>query len=93
MKITNYINKIKLKIKKCYLEKRYKDALQYLYLCANLLYNYNQYYYDKDLEEYLEKISKSLLGDNQLKNINKDVVLFYDGFGLDKRGLAYIYMH
>lgn len=70
---------------------KYEEALDFFRTSAKLQYCYNQQYCDDCIEEYLQKISLGL-------NINfshekeKNTVLFYDGFGCDLRGLAYIYL-
>lgn len=60
---------------------------------ANMLYESNQYYVDNDLENALLNIQKQLQKKcdfEEIKDVNTKTVLFYDGFGLDSRGLAYI---
>ena len=62
---------------------------------ANMLYESNQYYVDNDLENALLNIQKQLQKKcdfEEIKDVNTKTVLFYDGFGLDSRGLAYIYL-
>ena len=93
MEPLKYINKLKVYIKNLIQNKKYNKALTYISLCSNLLYNYNQYYYDDDLENYIRQISESLLQNSNIKGLDNDVVVFYDGFGLDRRGLVYIYIY
>ena len=59
------------------------------------MYESNQYYVDNDLENALLNIQKQLQKKydfEEIKDVNTKTVLFYDGFGLDSRGLAYIYL-
>lgn len=77
---------------------RLEIALQRMSNVASFLYNYNQYYADDDMEQLLLKIEKQLelplLADcrKDKEPLTKRRVLFYDGFGLDTRGLAQIYL-
>lgn len=89
--VQNLLKKIKKgidkEIKACHLEM----ALELISSCANVLYNTNIYYVDEDLESALKEIVAQLslpLVSEQKEN----VVLFYDGFGVDDRGLASIYI-
>ena len=59
MEPLKYINKLKVYIKNLIQNKKYNKALTYISLCSNLLYNYNQYYYDDDLENYITELDKT----------------------------------
>lgn len=67
-------------------------ALELIYNCANILYQTNIYYMDIELEEYTKAISNSLMLDHP-KIFEENTLLFYDGFGLNDRGLAQIYLN
>ena len=68
-------------------------AMQASEVSAEISYEWNQYYLDPSLEKILLEISESL-GTEELPHSQADseTVLFYDGFGLDTRGLALIYL-
>lgn len=79
------------------IEKRnYDNALGMISTCANILYQTNLYYMDSMLENSIAEIAEKLLPDRgktgNWGNACKDRVLFYDGFGLNDRGLAQIYL-
>mgnify|MGYP005974010107 CR=1 FL=1 len=93
MEPLKYINKLKVTIEDLIQNKKYNKALKYISLCSDLLYHYNQYYCDKDLENDIKQISESLLQKSNIKKLDEDVVVFYDGIGADRRGLAYIYVY
>lgn len=91
-KTENLIEKLKEIAKKAVYKKNYEKALSALSSCANVLYQYNQRYKDDEIENLLLKIGKELVSvpDYFRPKDTKPVqtVLFYDGFGLDLRGLA-----
>ena len=69
--------------------KCYDRAMDAVAVCAYLMYSINQVYKDDDLEKMVSNISQSnIFKVNELYNADKRMVLFYDGFGLDLRGLA-----
>ncbi len=92
MNIMKKVEKIKINIVAAINKKDYTNALELISLAGNILYNYNQYYSDENLEENIKVISEGILGKSELDNLNEDTVIFYDGFGLDTRGLAQIYL-
>lgn len=68
-------------------------ALQAIALCATLNYESNRSYVDECLEELIQEISLSLYKPTLTKgDMDRNTVLFYDGFGVDARGLALIYL-
>lgn len=87
--------KIKSIIKKSIEVGNYEKALAAISSLGDYLYQYNQYYVDDELENFLCQISNLL----SLKyNFNKDCrktdkIIFYDGFGLDTRGVALMYLN
>lgn len=85
------IAKINKRIDACIQEKRYEEALSLIELVANIFYQHNQFFYDEKLENDLKLISDKIMEKKSFNNSKKDVV-FYDGFGLDTRGLALIYV-
>ena len=65
-----------------------EGALKLTRICAKLLYECNQYYVDNELENIVLKCAHNV----DLKYQANESVLFYDGFGIDNRGLAKIYV-
>ncbi|MBQ6215303.1 MAG: hypothetical protein IJJ67_07790 [Oscillospiraceae bacterium] len=68
-------------------------AMQAAGVSAEISYTWNQYYSDPSLEKVLLEITESM-GTRELPRPRSDpeTVLFYDGFALDTRGLALIYL-
>lgn len=94
-KYAAWIQQNKNDIKKLVFLQKYEEALAKITTLANSLYESNQYYVDDDLENALLNIQKQLQKKydfEEIKDVNDKTVLFYDGFGLDSRGLAYIYL-
>lgn len=90
-----FIKDNKKHIRQLLLLHKYEEALSKIANMANMLYESNQYYVDNDLENALLNIQKQLQKKcdfEEIKDVNTKTVLFYDGFGLDSRGLAYIYL-
>ncbi len=90
------VSKIKKDISKCLLHQKLENALTLVSLCARVLYTTAIYYKDDDLESAMQQVALSLWGDfsenRDEYKCNGDVILFYDGFGLNERGLAQIYL-
>ena len=71
----------------------YEKALAGISVASYLMYEWNQ----KATDDYLETAISSvaiITRQSKLRMVypQEDVVMFYDGFGLDTRGLAYIYL-
>lgn len=91
--IESYINSAKQQISEFMKQGSYSNAMHSIAELGNLMYEYNQSYTDEMLEEVLTDLSgKIFKGNEQEKYTNEKRVLFYDGFGLDTRGLANIYL-
>ena len=71
---------------------KYDHALGMISACAYLLYYANLYYVDRDLEDCLKLIAQKKLDCGQSLQYDKDTAIFYDGFGLNERGLGQIYL-
>ncbi len=74
---------------------KYEDSLLLISCLADILYRYNQDYTDRRLEMQLERVRDGLKredGNWNEKRAGRKAILFYDGFGLDRRGLALIYL-
>lgn len=95
--ISTHINNCKKKIWRLIISFQYEQAMAEIVELSDLLYNYNQYYFDAELEDYLRLLVKKVeafKNDVDVPNITTDkkIVVFYDCFGLDIRGLANIYL-
>ena len=90
--IENLILYIKKAIKKELSKKNFEMVLELISNAAIILYNTNIYYEDDDLEEYLRKTADYLAVEKFNKTDITNTVLFFDGFGLNDRGLAQIYL-
>lgn len=91
-KVEWLIHKLKAVASKSIKKGSYEKALSAIAVCAYVLYEYNQWYTDDELEEMLLYIGHKVVyvpDDFCGRNHNSiKTVLFYDGFGLDTRGLA-----
>lgn len=91
------VNK-KKKISQQLAREDFSETMHLISKLAFTLYEYNQTYTDDFLERCLEKMVNniSVALDDKGKKSNftnrKMKILFYDGFGLDTRGLALIYI-
>lgn len=70
----------------------YEAAMKQIHIAANAQYEFQQTYVDDTLESDLIQLEKVLPADNPVKFEKTNKVVFYDGFGLDTRGLAQIYL-
>ena len=84
--------KLKRKIFKYSKQKKYEDCLTLISIYCNLMYQFNQRYYDADIENIIGELSTNIFQGNVNYNADERVVLFYDGFGLDLRGWAASYI-
>jgi len=93
-KVEKMINSIYKKINKNFEHSNYTKNLPLIKTYANIMYLYNQKYTDSRVEDILYKTINSIYSKPDLdKNkLNEKNVIFYDGFGLDNRGLARIYL-
>ena len=91
-RIRNIVCNIKKKINKELQKENFYDALALISTCASLLYTTDLYYTDDDLENWLNLISKKVIEMSRYYPTDKEVAIFYDGFGFNSRGLAQIYV-
>ena len=71
----------------------YERALSAISNAGQILYYWNQYFVDRELEEYLLSLSSLMIKPEYSQTSGeKNTILFYDGFGDDVRGLAAIYL-
>ena len=90
-KILEIVEKLKVSIQREMNKKHWENALRLIKSTANFLYASNLYYADSFLEQKIEYITK-VLEMKQTGTMNNNVAFFYDGFGLNNRGLARIYL-
>ena len=95
-RVTYLVSEFKKKIGLAIQKKRYSDALEMLYSCVSLLCYTNPYYVDEELEESVRTIAKAVFpkanASVNREELEQNTILFYDGAGLDVRGLARIYL-
>lgn len=89
--VTKTISRLKRKITSAYKQGRIESTLCLMTSLAELQYVYNQQYKDDFLEEIIREIA-DLNKDGIKHQADSKSVLFYDGFGLDNRGLVQIYL-
>lgn len=94
--VENVVSNIKRVLQKALKNQWYETALNLVSSCAYVLYDTNIYYMDSELEAVLQQLAQVVLPSktslNSVLEMDPDTVLFYDGFGLDNRGLAKIYL-
>lgn len=94
--VQRLIDKLATITKQSIQSKDYEAALSAICCSAHTQYTYNQSYTDVFLEESLKGIAEEIKPayQYQLSQIEADsnTVLFYDGFGLDTRGVAGMYL-
>ena len=96
-KTEKFLLKLKEVARRNILRKRYERALVAVEALAEISYTYNQYYTDDEAENLLNKIADSerkriMAKSNKEYKSNGNTIVFYDYFGLDLRGWAYIYL-
>lgn len=92
MQVEIVIEKLKKIIKTQIDKKNYEVALTAAKTLSGIYYDYNQIYTDKELEDDLLIIRDAIL-EKEAYEPDKKCVFFYDGFGIDLRGLAVVYAH
>ena len=90
--VEKVIKELKNYAEKSFHTKKYEKSLTAIEVGANILYRYNQIYKDDEFENLLVEISNRLINKGEIKKKNEKIVVFYDGFGLDTRGLALIFL-
>lgn len=95
--VEQFIITLKYEMEKSYKLANYENAMAAISCAAQILYGYNQFYTDNELEQYIEMIAQKLKCNYQEElehyQKNEKTVLFYDGFGLDTRGVAKMYLN
>ncbi len=90
--IENIVSDLKKFANKAYEKHKYDEALSLVSICSSILYQTNIYYRDNDLEELVEKVAENVCTKPSNYQRDDEVCLFWDGFGLNDRGLAQIYL-
>lgn len=87
-------NKLKILARKYLEKKKYEEVMEILKIAARLMYNFNLIYTDDEMENMIVNISKELFkSEINLKMDNdNNIVIFYDYFSLDNRGLTEQYL-
>ena len=94
-KLDNYIkyrNKFYNKIQNSLKKERYEDTFTLISSCSRMMYEWNQEYTSDLLEKAIESSSHLICNWKQEK-FKEDVIVVYDAFGLDNRGLMQIYLN
>ena len=89
--IMDLVLQMKKKIQREIGKRHYEQALKLISCCADILYLSNIYYVDNDLEHNISVIANSIELDH-FSVPDNDVVVFFDGFGFNDRGLILIYL-
>lgn len=91
------INKLKRITNRAILKGNNEKAMSAISIGCQILYEYNQCYTDDDFENGVISIAKRYQQQYKEKLVvyqhRPDTVLFYDGFGLDTRGVAKMYLN
>lgn len=91
--VEKYVGRIKRKIEKQAEWGNYDAALELVSLAANILYETNIYYMDADLERYIKLLAEKTVRTDIAYSPEDERLLFWDGFGLNSRGLIQIYLN
>ena len=95
-KVNSLLNKIKDVMHKSINKTNYEKAMATISVGCQILYEYNQQYSDYEFEDAVIEVAKAYREKNkgvlQSYSSEKRTVLFYDGFGLDTRGVAKMYL-
>lgn len=85
-------DQLRVASKKLIEDNKFEKALRLIAWQARLMYLYNQWYVDADLENQIDNIAKCTLNHFDSCSISEKSIIFYDGFGYDLRDLAGIYL-
>ena len=76
---------------------KYERCMASISVGCQILYEYNQYYMDPDFEDGVVQVAEGIrpIYQKEIEAFYKEqnTVLFYDGFGLDTRGVAKMYLN
>ena len=88
--VQNIVNKLEVAIEDDINKGRFDSALNLISQCADILSKTNITYRDDTLERDIKNIAGKLKK-NKIYSCS-DKIIFYDGFGLDNRGLIHAYL-
>lgn len=92
-KIETELKKLKKIAQKGLDSQDFETACEAVETAGYISYLWNQFYTDDELESQIRQLSEMAAKENEVcKGTRKESVLFYDGFGLDSRGLALNYL-
>lgn len=92
-KIIEEIDIIKHAIDRELKRKNWEHALELVWAAAKISNTSNYVYVDYDLENSIHSIAANVMTPGRRYKADNDVVLFYDGFGFNDRGLVQIYLN
>lgn len=94
--VDSIVDNLKKNITREFRNGRYNSMLELMSVCASILYETNVSYCDPFLEENLQEVAQRIKDTYSLTchldHADDNAVIFYDGFGMDNRGLAKIYL-
>jgi hypothetical protein len=70
---------------------KYKEAICGMSALSYYNYTINQFFRDEEIEHSILELSNRIINKEKIDTIS-DTIFFYDGFGLETRGLIQIYM-
>ena len=79
-------------LEKAFQEEDLLKTICYLKYLSNFCYSINCKLSDDRLEQITKEISLKYLGHTVIEHSHKNIIIFYDNFGLANRGLANIYV-
>lgn len=89
-KFQRYEEKLESIAEETFSQAEYETTAEAISAAAFFLYNYNQFYYSTHLEDLVLGLSKKLIRFKSWESQKNKKILFYDGFGLDRRGIAIV---
>ena len=93
-KVETIVGKLKRIADASIKKENYRKALDAITAASFILEEYNQYYVDEKLEDFVKDIAKKLVVPAYGREEgDPSTILFYDSFGFDVRALALVYMH
>lgn len=73
-------------------KKNYEKALRSIFVACGYIYTFSPFYCDDELEKKVQQIGKNIGIAANVRGMKNKNILFYDGFGNDRRGLSVIYV-
>ena len=92
-----FLNNIYRFVEKEIAKGKYEKAMAAISIAGEIQYQFNQEYVDTDLEKNISLIAKKIKPryENKISElkVKEKNILFYDGFGLDTRGVVLMYLN